>query len=47
MNYEICRLSFVIYPVRECPVTCHMVHFSHTSAGFNAPCEFSSGVYNK
>jgi hypothetical protein len=34
-----------IYPVRECPTAGSEVHFFGTDRGFNAPHEFSDGVY--
>lgn len=37
----------LVYPVRECPAACLGVHFSPMSTGFNAPCEFSNGVYKE
>jgi len=36
-----------LYPVRECPTACRGVWRLNTSTGFNAPCEFSNGVYGK
>ncbi|MEK9181150.1 MAG: S8 family serine peptidase, partial [Patescibacteria group bacterium] len=35
-----------LYPVRECSAASRLVNFPHASTGFNAPCEFSNGVYD-